>query len=845
MFYSLGIKILKMDKSLLLQRTRIGFCILLTYFCYSAEGYSVEFNTDILDSEDRNNIDLSRFSRAGYIMPGTYNLGLRLNDRSITEQDVTFREIPHHDGADTPPDIQVCLTREQVDMLGLKEDARAKILFDEDGRCADFSALEGVVMRGDLSTSSLYISVPQAWLEYQDSTWLPPSRWENGIPGMMLDYSLNTSFTRPVQGSQSQTASASGTLGANAGPWRLRGDWQGNYSKTSGQNGGTNQNFDWSRFYAYRAVPALMAKLTMGEDYLSSDIFDSWRYTGASLVSDESQLPPKLRGYAPEVSGIARTNAKVTISQQGRVIYETTVASGPFRIQELNSAVSGQLDVTVEEQDGSVQKFQVTTATIPYLTRPGQVRYKLATGRPSDYSHHVEGPAFGTAEVSWGVANSWSLYGGGIASQDYTSLAVGVGRDLFMFGALSADITQSSATLPSEGRLQGRSYRVSYSKRFDDINSDLTFAGYRFSERDYMTMTEYLDARYRGGSRGSSKELYTVTASKSFTDLRLSAYLSWSHQTYWDRPQSDRYSLSASRYFDLDNWKNLSASVSATRSEDYGRQDDSAWLTMSIPLGQGTASYNGSYNDSGSKRTFSQTAGWYQRLDNGDSYRLTAGTRNSSGDSMTTQASGLYSYQGDNADVTANVGWQQNSYTSAGLSVSGGLTATAEGAALHGSSSRGGTRMMVSTDGVGNVPIGRNGKTNMFGIGVEPSVPSYYRASTSVDVNRLPDDVEISSSPVVEAALTEGAIGFRRFDVLKGAKVIAIFALADGTHPPFGASVRNAKNRELGMVSDGGLAWISGVNPDEELTVFWGGEARCRATLPPLIPNGQLLLPCR
>jgi outer membrane usher protein FimD/PapC len=45
----------------------------------------------------------------------------------------------------------------------------------------------------------------------------------------------------------------------------------------------------------------MMSKLTVGEDYLSSDLFDSWRYTGLSLASDESQLPPKLRGYAPEV----------------------------------------------------------------------------------------------------------------------------------------------------------------------------------------------------------------------------------------------------------------------------------------------------------------------------------------------------------------------------------------------------------------------------------------------------------------------------------------------------------------------------------------------------------------
>ncbi|WP_435300891.1 FimD/PapC N-terminal domain-containing protein, partial [Escherichia coli] len=32
--------------------------------------YAVDFNTDVLDAEDRQNIDISRFSRAGYIMPG-------------------------------------------------------------------------------------------------------------------------------------------------------------------------------------------------------------------------------------------------------------------------------------------------------------------------------------------------------------------------------------------------------------------------------------------------------------------------------------------------------------------------------------------------------------------------------------------------------------------------------------------------------------------------------------------------------------------------------------------------------------------------------------------------------
>lgn len=130
--------------------------------------------------------------------------------------------------------------------------------------------------------------------------------------------------------------------------------------------------------------------------------FDSVRFTGANLASDERMLPPNLQGYAPEVHGIARSNAKVTVSQQGRVIYQTTVPAGPFNIQDLHGSVRGTLDVRVEEQDGSVQTFQVNTADIPYLTRPGYVRYNAAVGKPSRYNHDVEGPAFYSGDFSGG-----------------------------------------------------------------------------------------------------------------------------------------------------------------------------------------------------------------------------------------------------------------------------------------------------------------------------------------------------------------------------------------------------------------------------------------------------------
>ncbi len=117
-------------------------------------------------------------------------------------------------------------------------------------------------------------------------------------------------------------------------------------------------------------------------------------------------LPPRLRGYAPQITGIAETNARVVVSQQGRVLYDSMVPAGPFSIQDLDSSVRGRLDVEVIEQNGRKKTFQVDTASVPYLTRPGQVRYKLVSGRSRGYGHGTEGPVFATGEASWGSVTS-------------------------------------------------------------------------------------------------------------------------------------------------------------------------------------------------------------------------------------------------------------------------------------------------------------------------------------------------------------------------------------------------------------------------------------------------------
>ncbi len=55
----------------------------------------VEFNVDVLDVGDRNNIDLTRFSKDNFVFPGTYLLDLYINGQSLSQQKVTYITDPH------------------------------------------------------------------------------------------------------------------------------------------------------------------------------------------------------------------------------------------------------------------------------------------------------------------------------------------------------------------------------------------------------------------------------------------------------------------------------------------------------------------------------------------------------------------------------------------------------------------------------------------------------------------------------------------------------------------------------------------------------------------------------
>ncbi len=829
-----------MVNSMIFELNQLRQVVLLTMSISVFSAYATEFNIDVLDAEDIQNIDMSQFSIAGYVPPGDYVLTVFVNGQRLgAPRDITVLEQKTQTQA-------ICIPADLLDSIGLKESVKPKVTVYPNSQCLDLSVLKGMQTVIDLPTLSLKITIPQLWMEYRDPYWTPPALWEEGINGAFLDYSANVSITEEKEGDKRTYLSTNGTAGINLGVWRFRGDYSAIYQKKrGGRQSQEIHDFDFSRLYGFTSLKKLASILTIGENYFYSDVFESWQYSGISLESDDRMLPPKLVGYAPEITGVADTNATVIVRSQNRVLLETTVPPGPFRIQTLDSGVRGILDITIREENGEEKKFSISTASLPYLTRPGRLIYKLVMGKTRYDGHHLTGKPVFSGEFSYGLSNAWSLYGGTQFNSDYQATAIGIGRDLFSFGALSLDITQSFARF-TDKKIKGRSYRLNYAKSFDALRTDITFAGYRFATRDYRTLTQFMDQRRTGYDIRSPKENYQIYINKYFDNFNIS--LNYQYSTYWqDKPQT-QYGLYASTNISIPmlSQQNANISLSATRTErDSGYQDDAINLYLTIPLYKGhSISFSESYSRIGKSNQYSHRAS-YSGYSDRDNYSLNVGY--SHGEEIDSQSSisGYYSRDFSQANLSANASYVPQQYRSVGASINSGITVTTQGIALH-RSANGDTRLMIETPGVGDVPLDSGViKTNHFGLAVIPNVNSYRKSTVSINTSQLPENIETLES-TTDITLTKGAIGYRSLSVMKGEKLFAIISLNDGKKPPFGASVRNADNRELGIVGEDGVTWLVGISSKEKLSVYWAGKKQCELSLPEDLasPTSMLLLPC-
>lgn len=310
--------------------------------------------------------------------------------------------------------------------------------------------------------------------------------------------------------------------GLNYGPWRLRNNGAWNYSKGDGYH---SQRWNNIGTWVQRAIIPLKSELVMGDSNTGNDVFDSVGFRGARLYSSDNMYPDSLQGYAPTVRGIARTAAKLTIRQNGYVIYQSYVSPGAFAITDLNpTSSSGDLEVTVDEKDGSQQRYTVPYSTVPLLQREGRVKYDLVAGDFRSGNSQQSSPFFFQGTVIAGLPAGLTAYGGTQLADRYRAVVVGAGRNLGDWGAVSVDVTHARSQLADDSTHQGQSLRFLYAKSLNNYGTNFQLLGYRYSTRGFYTLDDVAYRSMEGYDYeyDSDGRRHKVPVAQSYHNLRYS-----------------------------------------------------------------------------------------------------------------------------------------------------------------------------------------------------------------------------------------------------------------------------------------------------------------------------------
>ena len=823
---------------------------------------SASFDRDLLPGAGRNTSDLSRFEHGAVIVAGTYRADVFLNGAWVGRNDVRFAS-PSPDANAIP-----CVTKALIGQLGLpmqkfSTEQQAK-LADTQG-CLDIGELiPSATITFDQANLRIDVSVPQAWIGPHARGYVSPENWDRGVNAGILNYNFNSYRSR--SNGISQTSSFLGlNTGVNLGGWQLRQD-----STLVMQSGaaGRSSTRHWQNLDTYirRDLPSLRAQLTIGDSYTSGELFDSVSIRGVQIATDDRMLPDSLRGYAPTVRGVAETNAKVTVRQNGIVLYETTVAPGPFEINDLYSTgYGGDLNVTVTEADGRVRGFSVPYASVPQLLRPGVTRFSVVAGELHDTSIHAQ-PAIAQATIQHGFTNLLSGYAGIVGSNGYGALLVGSALNT-RYGALALDITTAQADIPGQSSRNGQSVRLSYSKILPDSNTSLTVATYRYSTsgylglRDALTLRDiahgytYIDpttvstidgiavpnvltpdqrkALQDNGTNNFSVYTSQLDRQRSRFDINLtqrlgqrggSIYVTGSAVDYWNRNGTDlQFQVGYNNTF-----HRVSYSVSATRVRDaLSHYSNELFASFTLPLGNSAHAplfgLNANRDSSGhmlEQGTLSGTAG----VDNQFSYGATASHDNGQGGGGSAGNTGtVYAgYRSPFAQLNASYG-SGSGYSQASLSVTGAIVAH-PGGVIFGQAT-GDTMAIISAPGAaGARVVNASGvRINSSGYALVPYLTPYNLNNIQIDPKGLPLTVQLDATSA-QVAPHVGAVVMLSFKTQTGHSLVARIRQSDGTPVPFGAEVVDEQNQVVGVVGQAGRTLLRSQKDQGQLSVQWKNQ---------------------
>lgn len=824
---------------------RLMFCLLLAYIS-CARGATNE-NTNDTSGDDYyfdpalfrggkfSQKSLERLAKSSSILPGHYKMDIYINGRYSNQYDINFVE--DRDGTAKP-----CFSLDMLSEIGLKIPDKPSEKEKGTDTC---KFLEDVVKNTsvyvDSSRLRLEFSIPQVLLNKTPRGYVNPKELDSGVSLGFANYTANYYHVAYSEGDTKDRDSI--WLSLNGGI-NLAG-WQ--YKQLSNMNWDKEGGVDWNniRRYVQRPLPALGSQLSGGQLITNGRFFSGMSYDGISLSTDDRMLPDSMRGYAPVIRGVATTNAKVSVKQNGLEIYQTTVAPGAFEINDLYStSYSGDLNVTVTEANGSVSQFTVPFSAVPESMRPGISRFSIEAGKTRDSGEN----AF-FSDVNWqrGLTNSITVNSGLRISDGYQSMLLGGVYSSFL-GAFGADISYSRADLPDAGNTDGWMAHFTWSKTFQPTSTTISLAGYRYSTAGYRDLIDVLgirDAWKHGDADDWQSNTYRqisrfdVSLNQSlehFGNLSLSGSI----QNYrGGREKDTQMQLGYSTTLPYNITMNLSVGRQRTGSydENESRMQTIASLSFSIPFGSGP-------------RSVDLTGSMMHSSDGGNQYQTTVSGMLDQ--DMTTNYSLNVSRDEENHQTTTGGSIQKRtSFASLGANASQGkgywqVAGNAQGAVvLHAGGITAGpylgdTFALVEAKGAEGAKIfsSQQAVISRNGYALVPAVTPYRYSHISLDPEGMEGDAELIDSDK-QIAPVAGAGVKVVFRTRTGAALLIQSRFNDGQPIPLGADVVDEDGEIIGMVGQGGQVYVRTEKMKGKFVVRWGDEPEDSCHLPYSVPESS------
>ncbi len=769
---------------------------------------NTRFSSHFFVNQNNSAVDISHLEKAQGMVPGFYPLDISINGRQAIHTDLQIISKP---GGSVP-----CITNSLASQLGINTAYYARYT-DITVSCIDIAAAPNSFVTLNTNRMNVDIRAPQVAL-IKKSQLTKPDAWDRGVNSFRLNYLASGSKeSRSNEQNRSQFYTDL-DLGADINGIHFRSSL--NYSNATGQEA------DWERkeSYAYTAIPALRSQFTAGETFLRSNLIDGFAFTGISMGTDRAMLDPQLQGYAPAIRGIAQSNARITIEQNGYTIYEQFFPPGEFLINDIPSLSNGDLSVTITEEDGSQKQFIQPYTQIPNLVRPGLWEYEITTGKYRN--ENTDEPWFINAEVSHGLENDITLFAGGLVSEEYTIHTMGLGFNLGRLGGFSIDAARSYFH-PDEGKTDtdGNSYRFFYAKSLTR-STNIQLLGYRYSTEGFRTFNEtVIDSTNNIISQRKSRTEASLTQNLgSYGSL----YITGSQEKYWKTSGERNFLVSGYS----NNYKDLSYSISLSHNENVnGKRDNTVGISASLPLDTQNrrptyVNYQQTHSDVGTDFN----AGISGLLsDERFSYSASSGRSN---DDLV-ESSARLSYSGQTAGITAGISHSQ--YHDLYFAQAGGSALVYKDGLILGRR-LGETAIIADTGGVENVTF-RTGSlpvtTNSKGMALLPQVQPYRQQEVSMDFSRLDANLETGNRSHFITP-ERGAVSLAKFNIYPTQRFLVRIMVDNDKVAPFGSLIVDATGSNVSTIDGSGFALI---NHTQSQSSYFVPGADCSFSLPDQIQS--------